>query len=153
MNKGLTLIETLLYMALLSVLTVTALPLLADLNSWQSEQNVYGNATRDFLFLEAKLRFLTQRATRVIRPERGEYSDSFSFDTENIGIITLKLENGLILDYEEEGVESAPLIATSTLVEGVTFYRPPTATFETITFSAVINGLNFGSTTYFFRNE
>lgn len=153
MNKGLTLVETLLYMALLSVLTVTALPLLADLNSWQSEQNVYDNATRDFLFLEAKLRFLTQRATRVIRPERGEYSNIFSFDTENMGIITLKLGNGLILDYEEGGVESVLLFATSTSVEDLTFYRPPTENFETITFGVVINGLNFGSTTYFFRNE
>lgn len=153
MNRGLTLIETLLYIALLSVLTVTALPLLADLNSWQSEQNVYGDATRDFLFLEVKVRFFAQMATRVIRPEIGEYSDVFSFDTENLGIITLKLENGLILDYEEGGVESVPLFATSTLIESLTFYRPSTVNFETIVFSAVINGFNFGTTTYLFRNE
>ena len=153
MNRGLTLIETLLYIALLSVLTVTALPLLVDLNSWQSEQNVYGDATRDFLFLEAKVRFLTQRATRIIRPGAGEYSNTLSFDTENVGIITLKSENGLILDYEEEGVESVPLFATSTLVESMAFYRPSTANFEMIMFSAVIRGFNFGTTTYLFRNE
>lgn len=154
MNKGLTLIETLLYLALLSVLMIAGLPILADLSVWQSEKGILDKTAEDFLFLDAKLRFLAGRATEVISPRAGEYSDVFSFDTENEGVIDLKLEpeNGLVLFYEDEN-ESMPLFSAQTVVERLVFFRPEGGGFERIQFSAVLNGVDFGTTSYFHRDE
>lgn len=151
MNKGLTLIETVLYIALLAVLIVVVMPLFFEWHSLEAKQNTQNTATRDYLFLDGKMRFFMQKSTRLITPRRGEYSDVLSFDTENEGIMTIRKTDQLILDYEEG--DDKPLFSTSTLISRVSFYRPDSPGPERLLFSTVINNFDFGTSSYAFRDE
>lgn len=150
-KRGLTLIETVLYIALLSILIMTALPVLANLSIYSSDQKLQNNTARDFLFLTSKVRLFSKISIGIVTPAPGEYSRVFSFDTENEGRLTLRLDDVPVVFYEDEN-EIRKLFATTTHVDSLTFYRP-TDNLEKLLLGVVINGIDFGTSTYIYRNE
>lgn len=69
-TAGITLVETVLYLALLSVICVVSMPLLIDQNIWQSKQNSFSDTTRDYLFIAGKVQ-------NLVRENRMDELDDF----------------------------------------------------------------------------
>jgi len=149
-TRGLTLIETVLYMALLSILFSVALPLLMNLNTWQSKQKNFADSVRDYVFIEAKIRGLLKDSS-VVTPPLGQVGSVLRVRAGNGHEATVWLnENGTgVLELEEWGQESLRLFATRTKVESLKFFRTESNGVESLLFGIIINGINFGTSTYF----
>ncbi len=153
MNRGITLIETVLYLALLSILLATALPLLIDLNQWQSKQEITANSFRDYLFVETKIRSLLMNASDIVIPAMDETSETLVVDIdegENEQRVIIRQNstgNSIIFEVEGESIEF--LVSTSTRVSDMYFSRTP----GKISFALSINNSSFGTSTYIYDSE
>lgn len=150
-KKGITLIETLLYISLLSVFVTTAIPFFIGLNEWQASQATTADAIREFLFIRNRVRFLLSTSEAVISPRQGEFSDTLELRLS--GGERIMLENfSRRLFVVKNSDDPVALHASSTAITDLTFYRSNTepASFA-MKFS--VNGIDFGTTTYSIKNE
>ena len=152
MNKGLTLIETVLYIALLSFLIVTAIPMLIDLNTWRSKQTAFENAISEFVFLEGQIRNLIKEADSVDVPHVGESSGELRVETSDHGTVSFLGVNRMVL-MKIGNDEPLPMHASSTLINQINFSRSATSGIDQMLFSITINNLNFGTTSYLIQYE
>ena len=151
MKKGLTLIETILYLGLLSFLLSAAMPLLLNLYFEQSTQTTFAEATQEYVFTEAKVRNLINTAGAVTSPRAGEFSDTLRVNDANQNTTTIFL-NGKTL-FMDKNNETLVLNSTSTPVTNLSFYQSEGTGIKTISFGIEISSFNFGTTSYVIKNE
>lgn len=167
--RGITLIETVLYISLLTVLLALTLPLFLDVRAWQSKQEGVADTIGEYLFIQAKIKNLVQeRGARIVSPEIGEYAPRLVIDLENDGRVTFELSETdeldrkkLFMDFlERRNMLSNPysLTSTSSAVDQIAFYHSRFENngvdgIETVQFSISINGINFGTTTTVVSNN
>ncbi len=167
--RGITLIETVLYIALLTALLTLTLPLFLDVRAWQSKQERVADTTAEYLFMQAKIKNLVQeRGARIISPEIGEYAPRLVVDSENDGTVIFELSEAdefgrkkAFMDFlERRNMLGNPysLTSTSSVVDQITFYHSRFENngvdgIETVQFSISINGINFGTTTAVVSNN
>lgn len=136
-TKGITLIETVLYLSLFSLLMTLIMPFFIEHDAWQTKQAYLSDALRDRLFLDDTLKHLLRGPVRVISPPQNETSSELIFENDN-GRLTF---------------EPASFFPTSTVLTNVNFYRKPNNGFETMEFGLTISGFDFGTTTYLIFEE
>ncbi len=152
-NDGFTLLEVVLYMALVAVLIGSALPFFTSLQRAQSKQEQAARVAEEYLFLDARIRDFVKNATAVVEPRPGEYGDRLIFDTENRGRFTLESRvHELVLVSEEENTITK-LSATGTRIAELGFYQPQSMGPQRLLANVVINDQMFGTSTIIFRNE
>lgn len=155
-NRGLTLIETILYITLFSGIMLLAMPLLANIFTGQFSSAKLSDAIDTAMFVQEKIRYYTKLSNEVTAPISGHTAQDFSFDTENLGDehVFANYTNDLRILNDEAGLE-LPLTGSSTKIQNLDFYQPSRLSneFQRLEFSADVNGYNFGTATYFFRDE
>lgn len=168
-SRGITLIETVLYIALLATLLALVLPLFLDLRSWQSKQERFADTTTEYLFFQTKIKNLLQEnGVRIISPAVGEYNSRLVLDSENGGRITFDFcEEGefdrqkLCMDFQRRrNLPGNPysLLSSSSVIDRINFYHSRAEAggidgIETMQFSLSINGFDFGTTTAVISNN
>lgn len=94
MNKGITLIETVIYLALFSFLITTMLPCFFDTNIWRARLEKNAAIVSDHLFIEGVLADLVRNSDEVKREDLGGNFDFINFglnDTGNFNILTFEI--------------------------------------------------------------
>ncbi len=152
MNKGLTLIEVILYIALFSIFIVVAIPVLINLQTWQSKQKTIADATQEFLFLEGKIQHILSEADSIQEPRPGQFTENLSVTAHGGERYQISNHHGLI-SIQKNNEELEPLHLDSVLTSSLLFYRSNLPGVNVLTFTAVINGLNFATTTYPIHHE
>lgn len=146
MDKGLTLIETLLYIALLSFLLVALMPLLINLNYWRSGEKEMQNAMNDYLFIESTIRNILHTSELVEEPDNDELDNRLVVKLRNGEGVKIYLDSGRIWLKNSEGV--FPLHPTSTKVSSFSFLKQNRMNIDQLLFHIQINDADFSTTTY-----
>lgn len=151
-----TLIEVLMYIGLFALMMSSVFPLFSNINLWESDAKKLNNATNEYVFLREKIRSLTKLSNQVLIPLQGATSTNFRFDTENIGIENLEqaAANQPVLTNEEAGEQTA-LTSTDTPIDALQFFQSQNqyGAFQRLSFETNVNGYDFGTTTFIFRDE
>lgn len=152
-KSGVTLLETILYFALFSVLIALIMPVIFEFDVWQQVQEKTTRSTDDYLFVQSRIKSFLSGANDLVIP---------AFNTTSSELLILMEHGGearLYLDKEKSvfGIrygdnEIIPLLATTTVSE-LFFDRRKTGGIESFTFSLKIGGESFASTTYFINYE
>jgi len=135
MNKGVTLIETVIYFTLFSGLMSLVLPILIELDRFQIKQQHTAESINVYMYVDEHVRGLVRTASEIVEPESGEISNR----------LVVRNSEGQEIYFEPQDEFS-----TSTKMSELRFSRSFTFGFETIEFATEINGINFGTTTYVF---
>jgi type II secretory pathway pseudopilin PulG len=167
--RGITLIETVLYIALLATLLALVLPLFLDLRSWQSKQERFADTATEYLFIQAKIKNLIQEnGVRIISPAIGGHGSHLVLDSENEGRITFDFceadesnRQKLCMDFQRRrNLPGNPysLLSSSSVIDRINFYHSRSEAagvegIETLQFSLSINGFDFGTTTAVISNN
>lgn len=85
MNKGITLIETVTYLALFSFLMTAMLPWFFDTNLWRSRVEKNAVAVSDHLYVEGVLADLARNSLEVKEEDLGTNFDFVNFDLNDEG--------------------------------------------------------------------
>jgi hypothetical protein len=127
-QKGITLLETVLYMALFSLFMSMSLPLLIEHDTWQTKQEHELGTVEEYETLRLTLDRAVFGGAEILLPQTDHSSNHFLADIEpdiDIEIGTSSSVRYLLFERTEGGVN-----------------------FETLQMGAEINKINFGTTTY-----
>jgi type II secretory pathway component PulJ len=140
MRRGFTLLETILYIALLSIILVAMITSAYALMraSAHSEDSTW--ASTEGLFVMNKIEWIlsaTSSAARIISPAPGAHSNSLSLITPNADRVTIT-RNGNGIDIQT-GNTISPLTSSRVRVSSLSFYNSG----ATIEASTTIDGETF----------
>jgi type II secretory pathway pseudopilin PulG len=135
MSRGVTLIETVLYLTLFSIIMALILPVLIELDRFQVRQQFIADAVNTHLYFDDRIRGLFRLASEIVEPVLGEGGER----------LVVRDSLGQNIYFEPQNI-----FATSTKVVNQNFLRSEAFGFEKVEFGVVINGVDFGTTTYVF---
>lgn len=147
---GITLIEVLLYTALITIFITLALPLIIDLQMWRGEQSKRYQAMNDYLFIRAYVTNLIENADQIVAPSANESSNNLTISTDDKNIVFGTDENGV---YAEIDDEEKIYITKKSGVHSIYFERMSVGTLEKIEFFVILNDLYFGKTSLIVSNN
>ncbi len=158
-RAGLTLIETLTYIALLSFLLVAALPLLIHLNVSHAKQEMVAFSQSEAVFIDQKIRRLL-RVSTVLSPEPGYFSSELILENTDESEFRLMVQN-LVLYLENEGSDGQETVlwtSPTTKISNLIFYRSNATNSDNeiganmLSFDFSVNGQTFGTTSVLLKN-
>jgi hypothetical protein len=127
-QKGVSLLETVLYMAIFSLFMSISLPLFIEHDTWQTKQEHELATVEEYETLRLILDRAVFGGAEILLPQNDHLSNRF-------------------LAHIEPNIDIE--ISTSSSVGQLNFERDDAAmNFETLRMSTVINKINFGTTTY-----
>jgi len=152
MNKGITLIETILYLTLLSAFVVIAIPALINLQAWRTAQINSANVIEEFVFVNKKIKNILNEAESIQIPRPGDFSDVLTVALPGGDTVTVMSVDHVVVVRENDETPTA-LYSGEVVQMDFTFFRPISSNLPLLMSNGVINGFNFGTSTHAFKNE
>jgi len=151
-NQGITLIEVLLYTALITVFITLALPLLVDIHIWQGKQNKQSKVLNEYLFVHVYFSNLIKYSREIAVPSVGQFSDTLALTSPNNEQVRLGLNKNGAIYVEIEGGEQINL-TTDNIANDINFARSQVGVLEKIEFSITFGDLHLGTSSLIISHD
>lgn len=145
MKNGLTLVEVVLYLALLSLFFLLSIPVIIDFNDWDSGIRSGNKLTADIVQIRAVIEDLIEKSEIIYEPSGMNYSPSFVSVTQEGDRVKIFTEGQVL--YQVGDDMPIPMNSTSTKIR-LGFRRILDHDPNLLEVGITGNGINFGTTSY-----